>query len=75
MEVAGVWSGSGASATRCSARSSDRGRISDPLAGRARPEPTQLSGRGLWIVNQLCDLVQIRSGPGGSVVRIRLDLN
>ena len=54
---------------------SDRGRISDPLAGRARPEPTQLSGRGLWIVNQLCDLVQIRSGAGGSVVRIRLDLN
>jgi anti-sigma regulatory factor (Ser/Thr protein kinase) len=52
----------------------DRGHIDEPLAGRSRPSPDQLSGRGLWLVNQLCDLVQIRSSPGGSVVRIHVRL-
>jgi anti-sigma regulatory factor (Ser/Thr protein kinase) len=52
-----------------------QGRFEDPLAGRRRPLPTEISGRGLWIVNQLCDLVQIRNRPDGNVVRIRLDLN
>lgn len=49
----------------------DEGRFSDPLVGRVRPEPNQLGQRGLWIVNQTCDLVQIRSAEGGSVVRLR----
>jgi anti-sigma regulatory factor (Ser/Thr protein kinase) len=39
----------------------DEGRICDPLAGRRHPTPAQLSGRGLWLANQLCDLVQVRS--------------
>lgn len=47
----------------------DRGRIKDPLAGRRRPELESLEGRGLWIVNQVCDLVQLRSGADGTVVR------
>lgn len=50
----------------------DSGRFHDRLAGRRRPEPDQATGRGLWLVNQFCDLVQIRSGPNGSVVRTRL---
>ncbi|HEX2391318.1 MAG TPA: sensor histidine kinase [Solirubrobacterales bacterium] len=50
----------------------DRGLFSDPLVGRVRPEADQLGGRGLWIVNQTCDLVQIRSAAeAGSVVRLR----
>jgi anti-sigma regulatory factor (Ser/Thr protein kinase) len=49
---------------------SDTGRISDPLAGRLRPDPKESSGRGLWLANQLCDLVQIRSGTAGTVVRV-----
>ena len=53
----------------------DSGRFSDPLVGRRRPEPNRITGRGLWLVNQLCDLVQIRSGPDRNVVRIRVDLN
>lgn len=61
------------SAVVCEVR--DSGRISDPLTGRLRPDDLQLEGRGLWIVNQLCDLVQIRSHPGGSVVRIRMSLS
>jgi anti-sigma regulatory factor (Ser/Thr protein kinase) len=52
----------------------DGGRIEDPLAGRRRPGLAQESGRGLWIVNQLCDLVQIRSGEAGTAVRLRMAL-
>jgi anti-sigma regulatory factor (Ser/Thr protein kinase) len=50
---------------------SDRGRITDPLAGRLPPAPDQ--GAGLWLANQLTDLVQIHSGPDGTVVRVRQD--
>jgi len=50
----------------------DRGRIEEPLAGRIRPRPEQPAGRGLWLVNHLCDLVQIRSAPTGSVVRVHM---
>lgn len=50
----------------------DPGRIEDPLVGRRRPRSDQLAGRGLWLVNQLCDLVQIRSGSEGSAVRVRM---
>jgi anti-sigma regulatory factor (Ser/Thr protein kinase) len=48
------------------------GQITDPLVGRRRPDDTQIGGRGLWIVNQLCRLVQIRSSPRGSTVRLHL---
>jgi anti-sigma regulatory factor (Ser/Thr protein kinase) len=48
----------------------DRGSIEEPLAGRLRPGPTQEGGRGLWLANQLCDLVQIRSRPGRTTVRL-----
>ena len=50
----------------------DRGWIRQPLAGRARPTFDQESGRGLWMINQLCDLVQLRSSPAGSVVRLHM---
>jgi anti-sigma regulatory factor (Ser/Thr protein kinase) len=50
----------------------DGGRIEQPLAGRIRPTADQHGGRGLWLVNQLCDLVQIRSTPSGTVVRLHM---
>jgi len=50
----------------------DRGRIEDPLVGRLRPEIRQEGGRGLWLANRLCDLVQIRSGERGTVVRLHV---
>ena len=53
----------------------DEGHIADPLAGRDRPPPDDLGGRGLYLVNQLCDLVQLRSSPDGSVVRIHMHLD
>ncbi len=51
----------------------DRGWIRDPLAGRIAPHPDKPSGRGLWLVNQLCDLVQLRSSPAGTTVRLHID--
>jgi anti-sigma regulatory factor (Ser/Thr protein kinase) len=51
---------------------SDAGRIEAPLVGRHRPTPDLESGYGLWLANQLCDLVQIRTFEGGSVVRLHL---
>jgi anti-sigma regulatory factor (Ser/Thr protein kinase) len=50
----------------------DSGRIENPLVGRERPPADQASGRGLWLVNQLCDLVQIRSDRGGTLIRLQM---
>jgi anti-sigma regulatory factor (Ser/Thr protein kinase) len=52
----------------------DAGRIADPLVGRERPPVDQIGGRGLWIANELCDLVQIRSGDRGTHVRLRMEI-
>jgi anti-sigma regulatory factor (Ser/Thr protein kinase) len=48
----------------------DAGRITDPLVGRRSPRADQVRGRGVWMVHQLCDLVQIRSSAAGTVVRV-----
>jgi len=53
----------------------DSGRIDNPLVGRERPRPEQERGRGLWLANQLCDLVQVRSGFGGTDVRLRMRID
>jgi anti-sigma regulatory factor (Ser/Thr protein kinase) len=50
----------------------DAGEITNPLVGRSCPPPQQTGGRGLWIANQACDLVQVRTGPSGTVVRLHL---
>lgn len=48
----------------------DRGAITDPLAGRVEPQPSQIEGRGLWLANRLCDLVQVRAFADGGCVRL-----
>jgi anti-sigma regulatory factor (Ser/Thr protein kinase) len=48
------------------------GVVIDALAGRLRPSADALSGRGLWLVNQVCDLVQLRTGEAGTTVRLQL---
>jgi anti-sigma regulatory factor (Ser/Thr protein kinase) len=49
----------------------DQGQITDPLAGRVRPAPDAPGGgRGLWVVHQVCDRVEIRTGPAGTTVRL-----
>ncbi len=49
---------------------SDDGHIDEPLVGRMRPEIGDRGGRGLWMVNQLCELVQVRSTATGTTVRM-----
>lgn len=50
----------------------DDGLIEDPLVGRVRPGADYESGRGVWLANQLCDLVQVRSGTDGTSVRFHM---
>jgi len=51
----------------------DQGWIADPLAGRVK-RPPDARGHGLFLVNQLCDLVELRTGPGGTTVRMHMSL-
>jgi anti-sigma regulatory factor (Ser/Thr protein kinase) len=53
----------------------DRGRIADALAGRERAPDARGGGRGLWLVNHLCDLVQVRSLRTGNVIRVHMSLD
>jgi anti-sigma regulatory factor (Ser/Thr protein kinase) len=53
---------------------SDAGYIDQPLAGRQSPHPGNATGRGLWLANQLCNLVQIRSCAGSTTVRLHMRL-
>lgn len=54
----------------------DSGHILDPLAGRYLPTLSADGGLGLWMVNQLCDLVQARTGAKmGAVIRLTLNLH
>jgi hypothetical protein len=46
--------------------------LGEVAAGRRRPAPDALSGRGLWMVNQLCDLVELRNAGGGTTVRLHV---
>ena len=50
----------------------DCGRFVDPLAGRRRPSSEGAGGRGLWMMNQLCDLVELRPGRRGTTVRLHM---
>ena len=49
----------------------DQGWITDPLAGRTRRLPDE-RGHGLWVVNQVCDLVEQRTGPAGTTIRMHM---
>ena len=66
-----VWGGVGSAVLEVR----DEGVIRDPLVGRLKPRADGCRGRGLWLVEQLCDLVQIRSGPEGTVVRAHTGAN
>ena len=57
-------------ALHCEVR--DRGQIEDPLVGRRRQRVDEIGGWGVWIAHQVSDLVQVRSGPDGTVVRLRM---
>lgn len=44
----------------------------DPVPGFTPPDPRSLSGFGLWGVRMLCALMQLRTGPEGTTVRLRV---
>ena len=45
----------------------------DPLAGRhPRPDPSAGSGRGLWLINEVCDLVEMRRAGDGTTLRLHM---
>jgi anti-sigma regulatory factor (Ser/Thr protein kinase) len=50
----------------------DIGQIHDPAVGRLAPRLEATGGRGIWIANQLCDLVQVRSPTEGANVRLHM---
>ena len=55
----------------------DRGQIPEGVFQHdaERPDPDAMSGRGLWLVDQLCDAMQIISSPeSGNAVRVRMRL-
>ena len=43
-----------------------------PLIGREQPAGDLEGGRGIWMAHHLCDLVQIRSGEAGTVIRFHM---
>jgi len=49
----------------------DSGTVTDPLAGRRR-SAADARGHGLWVVNQICDLVQLRTRPGSTTLRLHM---
>jgi anti-sigma regulatory factor (Ser/Thr protein kinase) len=52
----------------------DEGIIADPLAGRRPPSLDASGGHGLWIVNQVCDQVEILSDETGTTIRLHMTL-
>jgi anti-sigma regulatory factor (Ser/Thr protein kinase) len=68
--IAAAWSDEGT--FFCEIR--DAGHIYDQLVGRRRPSRGVEGGRGMWMANQLCDLVQVRSSSVGTVVRLHMRL-
>jgi anti-sigma regulatory factor (Ser/Thr protein kinase) len=52
----------------------DEGTISDPEAGQRRPGPDATGGHGLWLVYQVCDLVELRSDDTGTVIRMHMTI-
>lgn len=64
-----IWKADGA--VVCEIR--DAGSITDPLVGRVPPNADSDRGRGLLLVNFLCDLVRIHTGSEGTAVRLYLN--
>ncbi len=66
----GVW----ATAAEVICEVSDTGHIRDALAGRRFPAADAGRGHGLWVVHQVCDLVEMRTGNSGTTFRLHMRL-
>jgi anti-sigma regulatory factor (Ser/Thr protein kinase) len=52
----------------------DSGVIADRLAGYRVPADDLPGGKGLWLVNQVCDLVEVRTSPDGTTICLHMRL-
>jgi anti-sigma regulatory factor (Ser/Thr protein kinase) len=52
----------------------DEGKISDPNIGLRRPAADATGGHGLWLVRQVCDLVELRSDATGTTIRMHMKI-
>ncbi len=52
----------------------DEGTITDPRVGSRKPPPDASGGHGLWLVRQVCDLVELTSDANGTTVRMHMAL-
>lgn len=52
----------------------DSGVIADRLAGYRVPADDRAGGKGLWLVNQVCDLVEVRSSTDGTTICLHMRL-
>lgn len=51
----------------------DGGHLADERAGHSRPAPDQLGGgRGLWVVREVCDRVEISTDALGVAIRVHM---
>ncbi|WP_432981512.1 anti-sigma factor RsbA family regulatory protein [Dactylosporangium sp. CA-233914] len=50
----------------------DPGRATDNFLGFLRADPGGGQGHGLWIARQICDLLEMRTGSGGTTVRLHI---
>lgn len=57
----------------CEVRDEGNG-LPDPLVGYRPPTLEQTSGWGLWLARQLTEVVEMHTGPQGSVVRLHAEL-
>ena len=50
----------------------DTGTATGNFLGFLRSDPRSERGHGLWIARQICDLLEMRTGPAGTTVRLHL---
>ncbi|HLL65377.1 MAG TPA: ATP-binding protein [Micromonosporaceae bacterium] len=44
------------------------------INGYHLPDPTEVRGRGIWLTRQICDRVDVQTGPSGTTVRVSCTL-
>jgi anti-sigma regulatory factor (Ser/Thr protein kinase) len=52
----------------------DAGRITDPFAGRRGLSLDADRGLGLWLVHQVCDVVELDSDDAGTTIRLHMTI-
>lgn len=68
-----AWEGGGALVLETADEGPGAG-AAEPFLGQVPPDPSARSGVGLWVVRQLSDLVEMRTGPAGTTVRLHFTL-